>query len=114
MRLFQVLLILLFCSVNSYAEDIKLRPNNAVESKERRAPIRVPNASIEGNTLTFDASCIGCPLALMQDDAVVYATVISENAEGNGGEVVLPDYLAGQYEIQIEYGSIILVGEIEL
>ena len=111
-----VMCISLVCKAHD--KQIQIHPvNQSIGSenhKNPRAPMYLPKVFLEFNILTFDASCIGCPFVLMQDGAVVYATVISENAEGNGGEVVLPDYLAGQYEIQIEYGSIILVGKIEL
>lgn len=111
-------LTFLCCSTASAEDKVPLSAkgdNNPPASGQPipRTPAFIPNACIDGYTLTFDASCIGCAITLIQDDTVVYSTVISENTDGDG-EVILPDYLVGQYEIQIEYGSIILVGNIEL
>ncbi len=78
-----------------------------------RAPIRIPEAYIEDHNLTFDSSCIGCTITLLQDDIIIYSATVEEN-DSMEGEVVLPDYLAGVFELQLERGSITFVGEIEL
>ena len=75
-----------------------------------RTPMVIPDVYIDDYTLTFDESCIGCPLTLIdEDDNIVYTTIIDET-----GIVELPDTLSGIFEIEIERGSITFVGEIEL
>jgi hypothetical protein len=41
----------------------------------QKSPTLVPEVSIEDYTLTFDASCLGCELRLLDDDGMlVYST----------------------------------------
>lgn len=75
-----------------------------------RTPILIPETYLDGYTLTFDASCIGCPLTLVdEEENIVYTTIID-----NTGIVELPDTLSGIFELQIVRENITFVGEIEL
>lgn len=78
-------------------------------NRPARNPIYVPNVTIDGTTLHFEHSCIGCSIHLLQDDVIVYSDVVDEN-----GEVQLPSNLSGVYQLQLQFGSITFVGEIEL
>lgn len=89
------------------------KANSQGAGKPPRSPIRIPNAYIDGHILTFDSSCIGCTITLLQDDIIIYSATVEEN-DNMEGEVVLPDYFTGMFELQLERGSITFVGEIEL
>lgn len=85
------------------------RPGNG-HGGTNRSPILIPEAYLDGYTLTFDANCIGCPLTLVDEaENIVYTTIID-----NTGTVELPDTLSGTFELQIVRGGITFVGEIEL
>ena len=74
-----------------------------------KSPILVPEVSIDDYVLTFDDSCLGCELRLVdENDNVVYTTVITSNT------LVLPSYLSGEYELQIICGIYCFYGDIEL
>lgn len=111
--LFTLLLICAASITSLQAEKpVILHPNNKgkTSGNKPRTPIEIPEVYIDDYTLTFDESCIGCPLTLVdEDDNVVYTTMIDET-----GIVELPDTLSGIFELQIERGSITFVGEIEL
>lgn len=85
------------------------QPRNGQNNNLPRSPIYQPHIFIEYNTLFFDFSCIGCSIQLLQDDIVVYTDVVNED-----GEIILPDCLSGVYQLQLQFGSIIFEGEIEL
>lgn len=87
----------------------KAQSGNKHNDNNPRSPIRTPHVSIEDFTLLFDLSCIGCSIQLLQDDIVVYTDVVNED-----GEVILPNCLSGVYQLQLQFGSIIFEGEIEL
>lgn len=91
--------------------DIKItRPGTNEQNPPRRTPINIPEVYIDGYTLTFDASCIGCPITLVdEEENVVYTTYVGET-----GIVELPNDLTGTFELQLVRGSITFVGEIEL
>ncbi len=95
------------------ATPVIVSPYNLSQSGERnshsRTPILMPEVFIDGNTLTFDATCIGSVISLMQDGAIVYSAIIGEDCT-----IILPDYLTGIFELQQQRGSITFVGEIEL
>lgn len=92
---------------------IKRERAQTEKSQSNRAPIRPPEVLIDDHTLTFENSCIGCTIAILQNDAVIYSAIVGESVELEG-EVVLPDYLIGVYEFNFEMGSVTFVGEIEL
>ena len=58
--------------------------------------------------LTFDSSCIGCTIELVQNDVVVFTDVVDSN-----GEVEIPDTLVGLVELRIYRDGIMYVGEFE-
>ena len=83
-------------------------PINHQDDKQR-TPILVPEVDIEDYTLTFDDSCLGCELRLVdENDNVVYTTTITSNT------LVLPSTLSGEYELQIISGIYCFYGYIEL
>ena len=96
------------------SQTVRLTRKKTIPQNEQNPPHRSPDTTIEayldGYTLTFDASCIGCPLTLVdEEENIVYATIID-----NTGIVELPDTLSGIFELQIIRGNITFVGEIEL
>lgn len=118
-KLFALSAIILFANLNTYAQNSDNKKEVPIIKKEgvvlgngggaNRAPILTPEVYIDDYTLIFDTSFEGLSVELLQDDEVVYSGIIDEN-----GEVVLPDYLVGEYELRFYLGSIIFVGEIEL
>lgn len=118
-KLFALSAIILFANLNTYAQNSDDKKEVPIIKKEgvvlgngggaNRAPIRTPEVYIDDYTLIFDTSFEGLSVELLQDDEVVYSDIIDEN-----GEVLLPDYLVGEYELRFYLGSIIFVGEIEL
>ena len=60
-----------------------------------------------GNTLDFGMSLSGCPVQLLQDDNVVFSTLV-----GTDGTVVLPTNLSGLYELQITVQTITYIAEL--
>lgn len=117
MKKYFLLTLLLFAtclSANADSKAIILKSENIGSllqdgNKPTRIPIFIPSASIEDHTLFFDLSCIGCSIQLLQDDVIAYSDVVDEN-----GEVQLPSNLSGVYQLQLQFGSITFVGEIEL
>ena len=111
-KIFIAIMLLFATNITTMlAGDVILNPNTSHEQgnkhKTPAAPIYVDQ---EGLTLTFDASCIGCLITLIdEDENIVYTAVVDEN-----GIVTLPDNLSGTFELQLERGSITFVGEIEL
>ena len=79
------------------------------QTNPQKTPVLVPEVSIDDYVLTFDDSCLGCELRLVdENDNVVYTTVITSNT------LVLPSYLSGEYELQIIRGIYCFYGYIEL
>jgi hypothetical protein len=99
--------------VNAFAGEVPLQvriedPNND-KPADPKTPILIPEVSIEDYTLTFDASCLGCELRLLDENGVlVYSTTITSNT------LVLPAYLSGDYELQIISGIYCFYGYINL
>ena len=74
-----------------------------------KSPVQIPEVSLNNYSLTFDASCHGLTLQLVNaDDEVEYTTVISSST------LVLPSTLAGEYEIRIICDDYYFYGAIEL
>ena len=88
---------------------IKKGEVNEGGSEPPRAPMRVPSLYIEDHTLSFSSACVGYTLELIQDGETVYSFCISDT-----DDLVLPDYLCGQFEIRLVGTSFTFVGEIEL
>lgn len=112
-KLFSLLLCLALGGTLTFAEEIKVTPSEVTKDHAKRSPIRIPSVYIDGNILTFDASCIGCTISLVQDDEVIYTATVVETDDWEG-EVVLPEYLTGVFELQLQIGAITFVGEIEM
>lgn len=61
-----------------------------------------PEATLEGNVLTFISSHDNYTLTLIDgDDEVVYQTVVPSTVS----VVILPATLTGNYELQLDYGG---------
>ena len=91
--------------------NIHVRITNPEDDQDHpnKSPILVPEVDIEDYTLTFDDSCLGCELRLVdENDNVVYTTTITSNT------LVLPSTLSGEYELQIISGIYCFYGYIEL
>ena len=82
----------------------------------RKAPPRVPSNQIpsvflDGHTLSFDTSCDGCTLQLVDEDGfVVYSVTIPEGTT----EWELPEAISGELILQIICGRYCFWGWIEL
>lgn len=91
--------------------DVILNPTSSHEQGNKpKMPVAPIYVEQDGNTLTFNSSCIGCPITLIdEDENIVYATVVNEE-----GIVELLGSLSGIFELQLERGGITFVGVIEL
>ena len=81
------------------------------QGEPHRGPVLVPEVIIDGHALSFDTSCYGCTLTLLDEDGeVAYTTVVTS------GTLVLPSTLSGEYEILLlpDTGSIYFFGTITL
>lgn len=82
---------------------------NGEHGDDPKGPILIPTVYYEDYVLTFDSSCIGCAIELVQDDEVVFTGVVDTN-----GEVEIPETLVGLVELRIRRGGITFVGEFEI
>ena len=102
---------------NIYAADVDLHEGyvdpNEGNGGNPRTPLEVPTVSLEDYTLVFVTPCDGYTLRLLdENDFVVYSIVIPTGMTN----LVLPSYLAGEYELQLHpngcnyyfYGYIVL------
>ncbi len=83
--------------------------NGSNNGRPHRSPSDVPDIYINGNTLSFDDSCIGCTIVLYQDNQVVFTATVSDSAE-----IQLPTTLSGNLTLEITVGSIVFIGEFQL
>ena len=82
---------------------------NSNDDDSNRSPVLIPEVSLDDHTLTFDDSCIGCTLRLVNAEGEVeYTTVITSST------LVLPSTLEGEFEIQIIRDNWCFYGYIEL
>jgi len=84
-------------------------PDPSHQGGHNKAPVQLPQVWIEDNVLTFDASCVGCMIEIVQDDVVVYTTFVDLN-----GEVTLPSTLSGTLQLVIYRGDQTFTGEFDL
>ena len=107
------LLLLMSASVMSaQPASLPVRPGIPDPSHQgggNKAPVQLPQVWIEDYTLTFDASCVGCMIEIVQDGEVVYTTFVDLN-----GEVTLPSTLSGTLQLVIYRGDQTFIGEFEL
>ena len=107
--------LLFMCTsvVSAQSKPIPIEPGINTGSNghgsNNKAPIQLPSVTIEDYTLTFDASCVGCMIEIVQDDVVVYTTFVDLN-----GEVTLPSTLSGTLQLVIYRGDQTFTGEFEL
>ena len=110
--LFATLLLIGYGTVKAQHGDIVIVPQNEGQGSEAganpRSPIEIPTVYYEDYVLTFDSSCIGCTIELVQNDVVVFTDVVDPN-----GEVEIPDTLVGLVELRLYRGVIMFVGEFE-
>ena len=86
----------------------RIKPTNPNFPK---SPVLAPTVYIDGNVLTFDTSCDGCVLQLVdEDDDVVYTIVIPVGTT----TLALPSDLEGTFELQIIDGEWMFYADIEL
>ena len=84
--------------------------NNNNKGKKPKMPAAPIHADQDGFTITFGEGCVACPITLFdEDENIVFTAIVDEN-----GIVTLPTNLSGTFVLQLERGSIIFVGEIEL
>ena len=80
------------------------------KGQKHRSPIVIPEVLIEGHTLSFEESCIGCSITIIdENENTVFSAIVGEE-----GIVILPDSLVGTFVLELERGSITFEGEIEL
>ncbi|MDO4802225.1 MAG: hypothetical protein Q4A15_08675 [Prevotellaceae bacterium] len=100
-------------------EPIVLRPNNtgseatantSGQNGPQRSPIYIPTIYYSNHTLLFEECCIGCEIEIMENDEVVYSTIITDA----NGTVQLPEDLSGNFELCLYWSSFAFVGEFEL
>ena len=97
------------------AGDIRiLHPENTSTSSNKGKKPRSPIAPIyydqDEKTLTFDESCVGCPITLLDENGdIVLTSLVDEN-----GIVELPSDLIGTFVLQLTRANITFEGEIEL
>ena len=74
------------------------------------APIRKPTIGISGNTIYLYGQFDGVTLELVENDVMVYSTIV----EANANEVTLPDDIPGIYKLRFNNGRFIYSFEIEI
>lgn len=107
-------IVLLFVTniTTMYADDVILHPTSSghYQGNKPKMPVAPIYVEQDGNILTFNSSCIGWPITLLdEDENIVYTAILDED-----GIVELPGNLSGTFELQLERGSITFVGVIEL
>ena len=76
-----------------------------------KSPVVAPTVYIDGNVLTFETSCDGCVLQLVdENEDVVYTIIIPVGTT----TLALPSDLEGTFELQIIDGEWMFYADIEL
>ncbi len=112
-KLIILALCMLFGSVSlvcaqSGPDEIPVQYPPEPHGNDPKSPVLLPTVYYEDYVLTFDSSCIGCTIELVQNDVVVFTGVVDPN-----GEVEIPDTLVGLVELRIYRDGIMFVGEFE-
>jgi len=88
----------------------RIDPTKPLNPKPK-SPVVAPTVYIDGNVLTFETSCDGCVLQLVdENDDVVYTTIIPAGTT----TLALPSDLEGTFELQIIDGEWMFYADIEL
>ena len=105
------------CGVTTVAQAARVRVDVGVHFGDpnqdlpvRRTPTLLPEIYIDGNILSFDELCGEFLLEVIQDDTVVYSTIITDGMTS----VDLPSSLSGSFEIRFETDTYYYYGYIEL
>lgn len=95
--------------IGAHCESVNIPVREPVKNQTGlyKVPILRPTVFYDDQTLTFDSSCIGCTIELVQNGEIVFTTVVDFN-----GEVEIPDNLNGLIELRI-YRGLTFVGEFE-
>ena len=96
------------------AENVKLTGKVSSNGDNHNGHSRAPLAPVficqEGHELTFPAELLDYTLEIIdEDENIVFTAIVGEE-----GIVILPDSLVGTFVLELERGSIIFEGEIEL
>lgn len=78
--------------------------------KGSKAPVRMPEISIDGTTLFFQSSHPEYIINIVQEGEVVFTSVVPADTT----QYELPDYISGECVIEFMTGSYCFWGEIEL
>lgn len=112
MKKYLFLLLLGLISLNIQADEIDLHVGgvNPFPGGNTRphAPVPIPTVYLDGYTLTFAATHAQYVLSLVKDGETEYSTIVNENEV----QLVLPACLYGEFEIQLQAGSITFVGTV--
>ena len=72
-------------------------------------PVQPPQVSISGHTIYFTGTHNGFTLDLLDENNIVaYHTTVASGVT----EVILPDYISGNYTLRLTIGSSVFIGEI--
>ena len=68
----------------------------------KRSPVSIPSLSLDDHILSFNTSCDGCTLQLVNEEGETdYSIIIPENTS----IITLPLNLSGEYELQLVSGE---------
>lgn len=77
----------------------------------RRSPVAMPSLCLNGHTLIFNTPCDNNNIRLVNKDGdVEYSILIPPGIKS----VILPNFLSGEYELQIIQGQVCFYGFVEL
>ncbi len=83
--------------------------NNAGSNEMPLTPVQPPQVSISGHTIYFTGTHNGFTLDLLDENNIVaYHTTVASGVT----EVILPDYISGNYTLRLTIGSSVFIGEI--
>lgn len=77
----------------------------------KRSPVSIPSLSLDNHILSFNTSCDGCTLQLVNEEGETdYSIIIPENTS----TITLPLNLSGEYELQLVRGQYCFYTYIEM
>lgn len=106
-----MLVVMLCCTLSGFAEETPIE----LKKKERpvkRSEVQLPTASIDGQVLTisFMSSTTFEVSVVDASGTVVYTSAYSAQS----AVVTLPNLSVGEYELEIEQGDNVYIGEFEI